>query len=64
MLSLGGNGDIAPEWLVGLGLGLGGLLGGVVGAGLQGRVAETRLRRGLGLLAVVLGVRYAVLGLS
>ncbi len=64
VLSVGGSGDIAPDWVVGLGLGLGGLVGGFIGAGLQRRVPEVALRRGLGLLALALGVRYAVLALT
>ena len=45
-------------------MGAGGLLGGYVGAGLQPRLPEAVLRRGLGILALALGVRYAVLGLT
>lgn len=61
LLSVGGSGDIAPDWLIGVGLGLGGLVGGFIGAGLQRRVPELALRRGLGLLGLALGARYAVL---
>jgi uncharacterized membrane protein YfcA len=64
VLSLRHGGSIAPAWLVGLAMGGGGLLGGFVGAGLQSRLPEDHLRRGLGLVALALGVRYAVLGLS
>jgi hypothetical protein len=45
-------------------MGIGGLFGGFVGAGLQSRLPEQLLRRGLGGLALVLGVRYAILGLT
>ena len=38
--------------------------GGYLGATIQGRVPETALRRGLGLLAFALGVRYGVLALT
>jgi uncharacterized membrane protein YfcA len=62
-LSIGGSGDIAPDWLIGLGLGVGGLAGTVVGVRLQSKLPERILRRGLGILALALGVRYAVLGL-
>ena len=58
---MGGSGDIAPDWLIGVGLGHGGLVGGFIGAGLQRRVPELALRRGLGLLGLALGARYAVL---
>jgi uncharacterized protein len=64
LLSLGASGDIAPEWLTGLALGLGGLGGGYLGVALQDRLPEAWLRRGLGLLALALGLRYGVLGLA
>jgi len=57
-------GSIAPVWVVGLSIGAGGLLGGYVGSGLQSRLPEPLLRRGLGVLALALGVRYLVTGLS
>lgn len=59
LLSLGG-GDAAPEWALGLGMGLGGLAGAYLGARLQPRLPEALLRRGLGLLALALGARYAL----
>jgi uncharacterized membrane protein YfcA len=64
VLSLRHSGSIAPSWSVGIAMGVGGLLGGYVGAGLQSRLPEAFLRRGLGVLALALGVRYAVLGLA
>jgi hypothetical protein len=64
ILSLRVSGSIAPAWGVGLAMGIGGLFGGFVGAGLQSRLPEQLLRRGLGGLALVLGVRYAILGLT
>jgi hypothetical protein len=64
ILSFRHSGSIAPVWVVGLAMGAGGLLGGYVGAGLQPRLPEALLRRGLGILALALGVRYAVLGLT
>lgn len=60
LLSLEAGGDVAPEWGLGLGMGLGGLLGAYVGARLQTRLPETLLRRALGVLALVLGLRYAL----
>jgi uncharacterized membrane protein YfcA len=59
-LSLGGNGDIAPDWAVGVGMGLGGLAGANLGVRLQHRLPERTLRRGLGLLALALGLRYVL----
>jgi uncharacterized membrane protein YfcA len=54
----------ASRRIGGVGFGIGGLGGSYLGASLQQRVSETALRRGLGLLALVLGVRYAILGLT
>nr|WP_198655143.1 sulfite exporter TauE/SafE family protein [Streptomyces geranii] len=60
LLSLTGSGDIAPDWYLGLACGLGGLVGGYLGAHLQPRLPETALRLMLGTLAAALGVLYAV----
>lgn len=62
-LSVTSDGDVAPEWTLGLAIGAGGLAGGWCGAGLQSRVPEELLRRGLGVIALALGVRYAVIAL-
>jgi len=64
LLSLGGSGDVAPDWTLGIGIGLGGLAGAYLGARLQSRLPETLLRRALGLLALGLGLRYAVLAIG
>ena len=61
ILSLRASGSIAPDWIVGIGIGVGGLAGGFLGASIQPRVPEALLRRGLGLLALGLGVRYGLL---
>lgn len=60
LLSLAGSGDIAPDWSLGLACGVGGLIGGYLGAHLQPRLPETGLRMLLGGLACALGVLYAV----
>jgi uncharacterized membrane protein YfcA len=60
LISLGADGDIAPEWALGVGMGIGGLAGAYLGARLQSRLPETGLRRGLGLLALALGLRYVL----
>jgi len=60
LISLGASGDIAPEWTLGLGMGIGGLAGAYLGARLQSRLPEALLRRGLGVLALALGVRYGL----
>jgi uncharacterized membrane protein YfcA len=64
LISLDHTGSIAPAWVVGIAMGLGGLGGGYLGAGLQSRLPEMLLRRGLGVLALALAVRYLVLGLG
>jgi uncharacterized protein len=64
LLSLGGSGDVAPDWTLGIAIGLGGLAGAYLGARLQSRLPETLLKRGLGLLALGLGLRYAVLAIG
>jgi uncharacterized membrane protein YfcA len=64
LLSIGGNGDVAPDWALGIGMGVGGLAGAYLGVRLQGQLPEQLLRRGLGVLALALGLRYAVLGLA
>jgi uncharacterized membrane protein YfcA len=64
LLSLGDSGDIAPEWGIGVAIGAGGLAGGALGARLAPRLPEDLLRRGLGVLALALGVRYAVIALT
>lgn len=64
ILSLRASGSIAPDWAVGVSIGVGGLLGGYLGASLQPRLSERFLRRGLGLLALGLGVRYALLAIT
>jgi len=60
LLSLTGAGDATPHWYLGLACGLGGLIGGYLGAHLQPRLPETALRLLLGSLAAALGVVYAV----
>ncbi len=52
------GGAIAPEWVLGAFLGLGGFLGSYCGARLQTRVPEAGLRKLLGLIAVLVATRY------
>jgi uncharacterized protein len=61
---IGGGSILAPDWVLGLFLGAGGLFGGYLGASLQPRVPEQALRRVLGILALALGVRYLIVGLG
>jgi uncharacterized membrane protein YfcA len=58
LLSLTTTGPVSPDWAIGLLCGLGGLIGGYVGARLQPRVPETGLRILLGALAVGLALTY------
>lgn len=51
--------DIAPNWLVGIIAGVGGLIGGYLGAAIAPHVPEHALRRILGALAVGAAVVYA-----
>ncbi|MFF0226670.1 sulfite exporter TauE/SafE family protein [Streptomyces sp. NPDC004629] len=64
LLSLTGGDNIAPDWLLGLACGLGGLTGGYLGAHLQPRIPERLLRLLLGTLAAAVGALYAAQALS
>jgi uncharacterized membrane protein YfcA len=64
LLSIGASGDVAPDWTLGIGMGLGGLAGAYLGARLQARLPEKLLRRGLGVMALALGLRYALQALT
>ncbi|MFC5805783.1 sulfite exporter TauE/SafE family protein [Streptomyces formicae] len=63
LLSLAHSGSIAPDWFLGLACGLGGLIGGYLGACLQPRMPEIFLRLLLGTLAAALGTLYAIYAL-
>jgi uncharacterized membrane protein YfcA len=58
LLSIGAMGHVTADWPLGVACGLGGLLGGYVGAFLQPKLPERRLRLMLGLLAMALGLTY------
>lgn len=60
LLSLTATGDVAPDWLLGLSCGAGGLVGGYIGARLQLHLPETALRLLLATLATGIGALYAV----
>ncbi|PRI12853.1 sulfite exporter TauE/SafE family protein [Mycobacterium shigaense] len=50
--------DIAPNWLIGITAGLGGVLGGYLGAALQPQLPERILRTTLGLMAIGIATTY------
>jgi uncharacterized membrane protein YfcA len=58
VLQLTHGGNIAPEWILGISMGLGGFAGSYAGARLQSRLSEASLRRLLGLIACVVAARY------
>ncbi|WP_329375826.1 sulfite exporter TauE/SafE family protein [Streptomyces sp. NBC_01351] len=64
LLALASPGPVAPDWWLGLACGLGGLIGGYLGARLQPHLPETALRLLLGALAGALGAVYAVQALA
>ena len=59
-LALFTRGPIAPDWPIGVACGLGGLVGGYLGARLQPFMPETALRMLLGCLAVGIGSLYLI----
>lgn len=60
VLSLGYHGNIAPDWPLGIALGIGGFAGTYVGAALQPWLPERLLRRTLGGIGIVIGVHYVM----
>lgn len=63
LLGLAGNPQATPDWTVAVACGLGGLVGGYVGAALQPRVPRILLTRGLGLISVFLALAYLAISL-
>jgi uncharacterized protein len=61
ILATGRHSSISPDWGIGLALGLGGLIGGYLGALAQPRLPDRFIRRTLGLLVMAIGARYAYL---
>lgn len=60
LISLDATGPVSPDWSLGIAIGLGGLVGGWIGASLQPRMPERLLRVILGVLALGLAALYAV----
>jgi uncharacterized membrane protein YfcA len=63
ILSRSHHGPVAPDWAVGIVLGIGGVLGSYVGARLQPHLPELAVRRLLGVLVLAIGIRYGWLAL-
>jgi uncharacterized protein len=64
ILSVHQHGPVGPAWATGVALGLGGLAGGYAGARIQARLPEALIRRVVGVLVIVIGVRYLWSGLG
>jgi len=64
ILQLTHGGHIAPEWILGAWIGVGGFAGSYLGARLQQRLPETSIRRLLGLIAVLIAARYVQVGVQ
>ncbi|HYJ69861.1 MAG TPA: sulfite exporter TauE/SafE family protein [Nocardioidaceae bacterium] len=64
VLAVFAEGSIAPDWTIGIACGLGGLVGGYLGARLQPHLPEQALKLLLGCLAVGIAALYLVQGLA
>jgi uncharacterized membrane protein YfcA len=64
VLSVHHHGTIAPDWPTGVALGIGGLAGAYTGARIQARVPDTTIRRLVGVIVAVIGVRYLWTGVG
>jgi len=64
LLQVTHGGAVAPDWILGMSMGLGGFLGSYAGARLQSRLPEDSLRRLLGLVACLVAARYTQAALS
>jgi len=63
ILSVYRHGLVAPDWPVGIALGVGGLVGGYTGARIQARLPDVLIRRLAGILVIAVSARYLWLGL-
>jgi uncharacterized protein len=64
ILSIHQHAHVAPDWLTGIALGIGGLAGAYTGARIQSRLPDRLTRRVMGVLVLVIGIRYLMLGAS
>jgi uncharacterized membrane protein YfcA len=60
LLALTASGPVAPDWVLGIACGLGGLIGGYLGARIQPRLPQTALRLLLGTIALALAIGYLI----
>jgi uncharacterized protein len=58
ILAASRSGPVAPDWPIGVALGLGGLAGAYFGARLQPRLPDAAIRRIVGILVVAIGAHY------
>jgi uncharacterized protein len=58
ILSVHHHGSIAPDWPIGIALGIGGLAGAYTGARIQRHLPDMLIRRVMGVLVVAIGARY------
>jgi len=56
--------SVAPDWVTGITMGVGGLAGGYVGARIQHRLPESVIRRALAGIVIVVGALFLVDGLT
>ena len=64
ILSIHEPGSVAPDWPVGVALGVGGLAGAYTGARLQSHLPDALIRRLVGILVIAIGARYLWSGLG
>jgi uncharacterized protein len=62
ILSIHQHAHVAPDWLTGIALGVGGLAGAYTGARIQSRLPDLPIRRVMGVLVMAIGFRYVLLG--
>ncbi len=62
ILSIHRHAHVAPDWLTGIALGIGGLAGAYTGARIQSSLPDLLIRRVMGILVLGIGIRYLMLG--
>ena len=61
---MGPAAEVAPDWPTGIALGIGGIADGYLGARMQYRLPDVRIRRIVGVLAVAIAAQFLRNGLS